>query len=168
MKYTVAPDWDLQAMHHRLQFPLDAHVREIPTTPGRTMFLLLARDASSVRMVFADAGQPLTENNLLGSNGLCTHFVGDIKDGVAEIHPQYDGLVGIFSHDTGFRRGVQSIRRTAYHEALHMARFIAQRQTEAEYKDPVFTLELEEATADWTGRLAQQFADSLHMMPGGV
>lgn len=166
MKYIVDPTWGLQAMRRRLQFPLDAYVREIPTTFGRTMFLLLARDPSCVRLVFEDAGQTLSENNLLGSNGLCTHFVGEIKGNKAEIHPHHDGLVGIFSHDTGFRRGAQSIRRTAYHEAVHMARFIAQQQTGAKYKDPVFTLELEEATADWTGRLAQEFADSLHMMPG--
>ena len=164
MKYKVDRKWTagrdiadaLTIANEHLQF------RGVPTSTGRTVILLSAATPQHAADIFKVVGE--WRPDLQASRGLCTMLYQKPKGDVCLMDASVDGVIGVFSTDQGFRRSKQSIVVTAAHEAMHTARMLAAKDLELPPLDAPLTRAYEEAIADWTGYLTQEFLSTLGLL----
>ena len=166
MKYKVDPTWSAD---QRIDAALDIdspamRYQHVDTTYGRKILFVMSDSPGCAKHIYEAIYIDLWAQQLADSRGLCAMLYQAPKRTVCHISKVYDGVVGVFNTDTGFRRGPRSIANTAAHEAMHAARVLAAKDLELPINDAVLTREYEEKIAQWTGKLTVEFLNALRML----
>ena len=167
MKYKIAPQWGVeQAIEIALStVGSDVRYQRICTSGGRQILFVLADAPANASMIYTAINVDLWGENLQGSRGLCTMLYQKPARNTCLISATYDGVIGVFATDMGFRRGQKSMATTAVHEAVHAGQRLAAKELGiAPNNTGVFTKEHEELTAQWTGYLAVEFLNAMRTM----
>ena len=167
MKYKIDPEWGMDlAIEKALQTaPADLRYKRICTNGGRQILLLMADAPVNAVTIYNAINVDLWAEGLQNSRGICTMLFQTPKRNVCRISAVYDGVVGVFATDMGFRRGLKSIAVTAAHEAVHAGQRMAAKELGIDANNTiVFTAAHEELTAQWTGYLAVEFINSLSVL----
>lgn len=168
MKYKIDPEWGVdRAIEKALKSaPAEVRYERISTSGGRQILLLMADAPANAVTIYKALNVDIWAEGLQNSRGLCTMLFRAPKRNVCRISAVYDGVVGVFATDTGFRRGPKSEAVTAAHEAVHAGQRLAAKELCIPHNNTgVFTREHEELTAQWAGYLAIEFIKVLRVMP---
>lgn len=167
MKYKIDPKWGVDQKLEAALSMVGPTVRyqRICTSAGRQILFVLADTPADANIIYLAANTDLWGENLQGSRGLCTMLYQAPVRNTCLISPLYDGIVGVFATDMGFRRGQKSVATTAVHEAVHAGQRLAAKELGIAHNNTgVFTPEHEELTAQWTGYLAVEFLNAMRTM----
>lgn len=167
MKYKIDTTWHAdQDINRALGLTeCDLRYQRVPTNAHRQLLFIMCETPTHARPVYEAINVDLQEGNLQSSRGLCAMLYQEPKRGVCLISGVYDGVVGVFSTDTGFRLGQRSMASTAAHEAMHAARRLAAMDLELDPSEGTpLTREYEEAIADWTGYLTVEFLNAMRLL----
>ena len=167
MKYKVDTKWGMeQAIETALNnVGSDVRYQRICTSGGRQILFILADAPANANVIYTAVNVDLWRENLRDSRGLCTMLYQKPVRNTCLISATYDGIIGVFATDMGFRRGQKSMATTAVHEAVHAGQRLAAKELGiAPNNTGVFTKEHEELTAQWTGYLAVEFLNAMRTM----
>ena len=166
MKYRIDPKWGMdQRIDTALEIDSPAmRYQHVGTTYGRKILFIMADSPGCAKHIYEAIGIDLWARQLADSRGLCAMLYQVPKRNVCPISKIYDGVVGVFNTDSGFRRGPRSIASTAAHEAMHAARLLAAKDLELPAENAVLSREYEEKIAQWTGSLTIEFLNALRML----